>query len=137
MNFTPYLLFDGNCAEAMTFYQSCLGGELSLMKVSESPMKDFMPPQVQDRILNARLRSGVIDFSATDWLHPTRVRKQGNTICLYLSEGSYDELKDCFDRLGVGAEHDLLDPLTKQPFGFYGALTDKYGVRWMFHGSSD
>ena len=78
----------------MTFYQSCLGGELSLMKVSESPMKDFMPPQVQDRILNARLRSAVIDFSATDWRHPTRGRKQGNTICLYLSEGSHDELKD-------------------------------------------
>jgi PhnB protein len=24
---TPYLVFNGNCREAMTFYQSCLGGE--------------------------------------------------------------------------------------------------------------
>jgi PhnB protein len=26
---TPFLLFDGNCAEAMTFYHKCLGGELT------------------------------------------------------------------------------------------------------------
>jgi len=40
MNLTPFLLFDGNCAEAMTFYRSCLGGELILTKVSDTPMKD-------------------------------------------------------------------------------------------------
>jgi PhnB protein len=27
---TPFLLFDGNCAEVMSFYHSCLGGELTL-----------------------------------------------------------------------------------------------------------
>jgi len=30
---TPFLFFDGNCAEAMTFYQKCLGGELTLTKL--------------------------------------------------------------------------------------------------------
>jgi uncharacterized glyoxalase superfamily protein PhnB len=30
MSLTPFLLFDGNCAEAMVFYQACLGGELAL-----------------------------------------------------------------------------------------------------------
>ena len=39
----PFLLFDGNCAAAMTFYQSCLGGNLILTKVEDSPMKDQMP----------------------------------------------------------------------------------------------
>ena len=28
MNLTAFLLFDGNCAEAVAFYQVCLGGEL-------------------------------------------------------------------------------------------------------------
>ena len=28
MNLTPFLRFDGNCAEAMAFYHACLGGEL-------------------------------------------------------------------------------------------------------------
>ena len=33
---TPYLLFDGNCCQAMEFYRSCLGGELTIMKVMDS-----------------------------------------------------------------------------------------------------
>jgi len=32
-----YLNFDGNCREAMKFYQRCLGGELSIMPFSEAP----------------------------------------------------------------------------------------------------
>jgi len=37
MNLTPFLLFDGNCAEAMTFYQFCLGGELPITRVGDTP----------------------------------------------------------------------------------------------------
>src|SRR6185312_5274964 len=33
---TPYLIFNGNCREAMTFYQTCLGGELSVTTFGES-----------------------------------------------------------------------------------------------------
>jgi PhnB protein len=42
---TPFLLFDGNYAEAMTFYQQCLGGELTLTKLGDTPMKDQFPPE--------------------------------------------------------------------------------------------
>ena len=34
---TPYLLFDGNCRQAMEFYRSCLGGELILTVVKDTP----------------------------------------------------------------------------------------------------
>jgi uncharacterized glyoxalase superfamily protein PhnB len=37
---SPFLLFDGNCAEAMTFYHSCLGGDLALNRLGETPMKE-------------------------------------------------------------------------------------------------
>ena len=34
----PYLFFDGNCAEAMRFYEKALGGKLEMMmKASEAP----------------------------------------------------------------------------------------------------
>jgi PhnB protein len=131
---TPYLLFDGNCAEAMAFYQSCVGGELAIMKVSDSPMKDQMPAAVQNKVINARLVDDAIELSASDWMHPTRTRQPGNTVCLYLGGGTYEETKAIFDKLSAEADPALLDPLTKTFFGFYGALTDKYGVRWMFQG---
>jgi PhnB protein len=40
-----YLHFNGNCREAMTFYQACLGGELKMQAVGESPMAGQMPPE--------------------------------------------------------------------------------------------
>jgi PhnB protein len=49
---TPFLLFDGNCAEAMTFYHKCLGGELTLTKLGDSPMKD-QPLSLSDVILRS------------------------------------------------------------------------------------
>jgi PhnB protein len=38
-----YLNFNGQCREAMTFYQECLGGELVMQKISESPMAARVP----------------------------------------------------------------------------------------------
>jgi len=38
-----YLFFDGNCAEAMRFYERTLGGKLFMMTHAESPMGAQMP----------------------------------------------------------------------------------------------
>ena len=134
INLTPFLLFDGNCAEAMTFYKSCLSGELTLTKVSDTPMKDQVPPEKHNRIINAHLKSGAIEFTASDWLHSTRAPKQGNTVCMYINGGKYSELRAIFDKLSERADKSLLDDLRDLPFGSYGHLADKYGVHWFFQG---
>lgn len=134
INLTPFLLFDGNCAEAMAFYQSCLGGDLIITKVGDTPMKDHMPPEPHHKVAHAHLKSGVVEFSATDWLHPKRRPKQGNTVAMYISGGKYIELRAIFDRLAAGADKELLDDLRDMPFGTYGHLADKYGVHWFFQG---
>ena len=128
---TAYLLFDGDCHNAMEFYRSCFGGDLTAVKVKDSPAGDRMPADQQDKVLNARLKSGNLDISASDWLRPNKRPVRGNTVCLYLSGGTVQELKSLFDRLSQGAE--VTDPLNEQFFGTYGALNDKFGVRWMFH----
>lgn len=127
---TPYLLFQGTCLQAMEFYQACLGGELSLTKVKDSAAKDHMPAALHDRILHARLRSGDFEISASDWLAAKQTPVRGNMACLFLSGGTFKDLKGLFDKLSEGAE--VTDPLSKQFFGVYGALNDKFGVRWMF-----
>lgn len=132
---TPYLLFDGSCHDAIQFYQSCLGGELTVTKVKDSPAKDHLPVAQHEKILNARLKSGNLDISASDWLRPDRTPIRGTTVCLYLSGGTVDELKTLFERLSEGAE--VNDPLRKEFFGTYGALNDKFGVRWMFHSNKN
>jgi PhnB protein len=136
VNLCPFLLFDGNCAEAMEFYQLCLGGELSVTRVRDTPMKEQSPPSVHDKVAYAQLTSGFIQISATDWQHPTRVRRQGNAVALSVSDGTYEELKAVFDRLAVDADPDLLDELRDMPFGSYGHLADRYGVHWFFRGEA-
>ncbi len=134
LRLTPFLLFDGNCAEAMTFYQSCLGGELTITRLGETPMKDLAPPEAHQKVVHAHLAGGPIEMSATDWMHPTRRPRQGNTVALFLSRGTYSELREVFDRLRVGADPDLLDELTDRPFGTYGHLADRFGVHWFLQG---
>src|SRR5215471_15329254 len=101
---TTYLLFDGKCQQAMEFYKSCFQGELTMIKVKDSPIKDQMPTVQHDRVLNARLKSANVEISASDWLMPNRTPVRGNTVCLYLSGDTHAELKSLFDRLSEGAE---------------------------------
>jgi PhnB protein len=134
MKLSPFLLFDGYCAEAMEFYRSCLGGELTITRVRDTPMSDQAPARLHDKVAYAQLTNDLIEISATDWQHPTRMPRPGNTVALYLSDASFDQLKAVFDRLAVGADPDLLDDLRDLPFGSYGHLADRYGVHWFFRG---
>ena len=132
---TPFLLFDGNCAEAMTFYHECLGGELSLTKLADTPMKDMFPKEKWERLINANLKSGNIEISATDWMaSPEFEPKQGNTYAIFVIGNTYDELKIIFDKLKDGKNNTRLQELHEMPFGIFGQFYDKYGVQWIFKG---
>ncbi len=136
---TPFLLFNGNCAEAMTFYQNCLGGELTLIKVADTPMKTQFSEEKHNRIIYAQLKNNQIQFSATDWMASPRLEPHpGNTFSIYMTGAGYDELKTVFDLLSVGADRDTRTymELNNAPMGVYGQFTDKYGVSWIFRGEN-
>ncbi len=130
---TPFLLFDGNCAEAMSFYHQCLGGELTLTRLADTPMKAQFPPEKHNRIINAHLTSGAIDISATDWMaSPDYDPILGNMNAIFVVSDKYEELKIVFDKLAQGAQSDRFQELHNMPFGIYGQLYDRYGFQWVF-----
>lgn len=132
----PFLLFDGNCAEAMTFYHKCIGGELSITRLKDSPMKDLLPEEKHDRVINAQLNNGAVSVSASDWMaSPLFEPVQGNTTAIFVIGEGYDELKTVFDKLAEGAGKDRFQELHDLPFGTYGQFYDKYGVQWIFKGN--
>lgn len=132
---TPFLLFDGNCAEAMTFYHGCIGGELTLTKLGDTPMKDSLPVEKHDRIINAHLKSGDIEISATDWMaSPEFDPVLGNTFAIFVTGGNIAELQPIFDKLKDGDNNTRLQELHEMPFGTYGQFYDKYGTQWIFRG---
>jgi PhnB protein len=134
---TPFLLFDGNCAEAMSFYHACLGGSLVLTKLGDTPMKATFPPEKHGRIINAQLKSGQIEISATDWMAaPAFEPTLGNMSALFVIGTDAGELKAVFDKPAVGADKEHLQELRPMPFGTYGQFYDKYGMQWIFRGDA-
>src|ERR1700760_2617862 len=100
---TPYLNFDGQCREAMTFYQECFGGELQLQKVSESPMAARMPSEAGAHILHSCLfRDGMTIMGSDDLMH-TNIKK-GNSLKLCINCSSDKEINTLFTKLSTGGE---------------------------------
>jgi uncharacterized glyoxalase superfamily protein PhnB len=97
MRLTPYLLFNGNCRDAMEFYRSCLGGELELTKVKNSGAKGEMTVYQQEKVLNAHLKGGAMEIQASVWLRPDESRVLGNTVCMFLYGGSLEMQKRVFE----------------------------------------
>lgn len=122
----PYLRFNGNAREAFGFYQSCLGGELSLQTVGESPMAAYMPNK-KDQLFHAQLKNGEIVLLGSDMIGDAGVIK-GNTMVLTLECHTKAEADGFFDKLAVGGT--VGHPMTEQPWGAIGDLQDKFGVDW-------
>lgn len=98
-------------------------------------MKDMFPPEKWGRIINAYLKSGEIEISATDWMaSPALDPRQGNTFAIYVTGGTYDELKPVFDKLSDRANKEWLQELHEMPFGLYGQFFDRFGIQWIFRG---
>ena len=119
----------------MTFYHQCLGGELTLTKLGDTPMKAQFPKEKHKRVINAHLKSGSIEISATDWMaSPEFDPVQGNTYAIFVIGNTYGELKAVFDKLKDGDNNERLQELHEMPFGIYGQFYDRYGVQWIFKG---
>lgn len=104
-----------------------------MLKLGETPMKDQLPREKHDRIINAHLKSGALEISATDWMaSPEFDPVQGNTFAIFVTGDDYDELRNAFDKLKDGENNSRLQDLRDMPMGKYGQFYDKFGVQWIF-----
>lgn len=127
----PYLTFNGNCAKVMSFYQECLGGELVLLTVKDSPMAKDWPVNMQENILHASLISENMTLLGSDMGGPGDKMIKGNTISLSLSCSTEEELETLFEALSRNGE--ITRPLHQFFGGTIGTLTDQFGMDWIFY----
>lgn len=127
----PYLNFNGQCREALTFYKECFDGDLELQKVAESPMAAKMPSEKGPFILHgALLKDGHILLMGSDMIG--HGLQPGNSVNLCLSCSTDKEINILFTRLSVGGR--VITPLHQSFWGAtYGELTDKFGMNWMLN----
>ena len=129
-----YLGFNGNCADAMRFYERALGGKLEvLMTNGASPIAAHCPPETHGRILHARLAlpgGGVL--MAGDC--PTTVPYDGiKGVSLTLNYDTTAEAQRAFRALGEGGQ--ITMPM--QPAFWaksWGMLVDRFGTPWIVNG---
>lgn len=126
---SAYLSFDGNCREAMQFYQQCLGGELTLLTVNSTPMAHEFPADKQDQIIHSALIHDNMTLMATDM--GTSKITHGNTVSLSLACDTLDELHHAFTKLSDGAT--IINPPHEFFSGTMAVLNDKHGFNWMLY----
>lgn len=123
-----YLSFNGNCREVMTFYKECLGGELTLQTVEESPVAAEVPKEMSQAILHASLTKGNLILMGSDMTRTELIK--GNSITLSINCSSEEEINTFFTNLSAGGQ--VIDPLADMFWGAkFGAFIDKFGTNWI------
>ena len=132
MAIQPYLFFEGRCEEALEYYRSALGAEISMMmRYSESPEPppaDMIAPGSENKIMHASLRIGDAVMMASDGMCSGKAGFQGFSLSLGVANDA--DAKRKFDALADGGQVQM--PLDKTFFSpCFGVVTDRFGVSWM------
>ncbi len=132
---SPYLNFNGNCEEAMQFYQSVLGGELEINRFSDFASTDMPVSDAQkEKVMHASLKNDSLSFMASDGM-PDRQVDFGNSVSISIAGTDEAQLTGFFTGLSTGGTVTI--PLAKQVWGdSFGMFTDKFGIHWLVNISS-
>ena len=135
MNFTPYLNFNGNCAEAFKFYEQVLGGTIEFLQThADSPMKDHVPPDWQNKVIHVCLSVNGQRLMGSDAPADHYSPAQGMSINIAASTTA--EGKRLFDALASGGTVTMPFAQTFWSPGF-GMLKDRFGTPWMVNSAAE
>ena len=120
-----YVSFPGTARDALGFYASVFGGELSLHTYAEFDRSDGPPNAIAHGVLD-----GVVALAGSDAAEGEKsVKLEGVRLSL-LGAAAPDVLHEWFDKLAVGGR--VVDPLAPKPWGASdGQVIDRHGLHWL------
>ncbi|MCY0905175.1 VOC family protein [Arthrobacter sp. H14-L1] len=124
----PYLSFRDTAKEAMEFYRSVFGGELTLSTFGEFQMSQ--EPSEKDKIMHAVLvtDSGLTLMGADTPRNMSYT--PGDNYSVSLSGEDEAELRRYWE--GISAGGNITMPLESSPWGdIFGMCADRFGVSWL------
>jgi PhnB protein len=132
--FIPYLGFNGNCKEAMQFYERLLGGRIkAMMSFADTPMGADMPKGSAQPIMHACLvLPDDSHLYAGD--SPEHIPYQGQIgVAITMAYDSVAEAERVFKGLSEGGHVTM--PLAPTFWAkMFGMVTDRYGTCWAING---
>ena len=137
MKVESYLMFEGRCEEALDFYRSALGAQVTmLMRYKDNPepaagqgcAEGGGPGPTPEMVMHAAFTVGDTQLMASDGMGSGKPKFDG--ISLALSPADEAEAKRLFDALADGGQVQM--PLAKTFFSrAFGMVADRFGVSWM------
>lgn len=130
----PYVSFDGNAEEAFNFYRSIFGGEFpAVMRWGDNPQCAEFSAEDKNKIMHISLPVGDSVIMSSDHVDGMGDKYlQGNNFAIAIAPGSREEADRVFNGLSQGGK----DAMPMQDMfwgGYYGHVTDRFGVRWMIN----
>lgn len=132
MNVEIYLTFNGECEEAFSFYKQVFNAESLEINRYEGTPNINVPDEWKQKILHARLtlRNG-IQLMGADTMYDKPV-SFGENVSITLNFIIREDEIRVFDALSEGGT--ITMPLQETFWkSYFGMLTDKYGIQWMFN----
>ena len=132
MQVESYLFFNGNCADAIAFYEKALGAKtvfkLTFKESPEPPPPGMIPDGWGDKIMHASFTVGDTMIMASDSCGPDEAGFKGFSLSLNLK--SEEDADRCYAALSEGGTVTM--PLGKTFWSpRFGMLTDRFGIGWM------
>ena len=131
----PYLVFNGNCSDAFSFYKKVFGGEFdNISNFGDMPSApDALPMKEEDkqRILHVSFPiSKNVSLLGSDRPGGMEDGVAGDNVSLSVNAFSEDEATALFNALAQDGK--ITMPMAKTFWGaYFGMCTDKFGIHWM------
>lgn len=134
LKIAPYIVLDGNCADAVAFYEKVLGANnLGVQRFGDKPdLGHPVPDEAKDRVLHAALEfdGQMLLFSDT---FPGNPYKQGDQLTIALMTKDLERLSSIYNGLSDGGQvvMELQETFWSPSFGM---VRDKFGITWQLSG---
>jgi PhnB protein len=129
----PWINFNGNAEEALTFYKSVFGGEFTkIMRFKDIAGPEFPVSENEaNKIMYISLPVGKNILIANDVPEfMGKVNENENRSKIMISVESKEEADRLFNGLSVGGT--VEGSMGNSPWGtYFGMFRDKYGIEWM------
>ena len=130
---TPYIIFQGQCREAMTAYAAIFGGEITMMMTGADMPEMGVPEDKADWIMHAELNFDGGVLLASDDMMGSNPAMAGSSVMMDFD--TVDTAKAAYDELAKGGEVIMAFAPTQWAEGF-AMLNDRFGTSWMLSGPS-
>ena len=130
MRICPYVSFNGNCADAVAFYEKAFNVKAEIMRYKDAPPENGYeaPEGTENLVMHAQFEIDGAMIMFCD-IPPETPIKIGENIAIMAEFDGPEKAKAAFEALKEDGEvnMDIQETFWSKCFG---SLTDKFGVSW-------